>query len=75
MQILEPVASVKSRTTAMSDATKKHLKSLLISSIAAGAAYALHGLSGTDFGVYTPLVVAAAGWAANAIKVWVTTQK
>jgi hypothetical protein len=59
----------------MSDANKKHLKSLLISSLAAGVTYALQGMSGADFGVYTPLVVAASAWAVNFVKVWATTQK
>lgn len=53
----------------------KQLKSLLIASVGAGITYALEGLSGVDFGIATPAVVAAASVLVNVVKTYLETLK
>lgn len=52
----------------------KGLKSLAIGAAGVAATYLLQGVSGMDFGAYTPLVVAGASWLTAVVKNFVEAQ-
>lgn len=53
----------------------KQVKSLAIAGLGAAIAVVAENVSGMNFGIYTPLVVAAASVAVNAAKTWLEEQR